>query len=47
MPARPDGIKLPKSMGPEDLQRLSGLMERWESPTQRDLTRIMTSAERG
>jgi len=28
-------------MGPEDLQRLSGLMERWELPAQRDLTKII------
>jgi citrate lyase subunit beta / citryl-CoA lyase len=41
MPARPDGIMPPKLMGPEDLQRLSGLMEGWELPAQRDLTKII------
>ena len=41
MPARPDGIMPPKLMGPEDLQRLSALMERWELPAQRDLTKII------
>jgi citrate lyase subunit beta/citryl-CoA lyase len=28
--ARPDGIMLPKAVGPEDLHRLSDLIERWE-----------------
>jgi citrate lyase subunit beta/citryl-CoA lyase len=30
--ARPDGIMLPKAVGPEDLHRLSELIERWELP---------------
>jgi citrate lyase subunit beta/citryl-CoA lyase len=30
LPARPDGIMLPKAVGPEDLHRLSDLIERWE-----------------
>jgi citrate lyase subunit beta/citryl-CoA lyase len=30
MPARPDGIMLPKPEGPEDLARLDALMARWE-----------------
>ena len=32
MPARPDGIMLPKPEGPEDLHRLDALMTRWERP---------------
>jgi len=41
MPARPDGIMLPKLMGPEDLQRLADLMERWEFPAKGNLTKII------
>ena len=41
LPARPDGIMLPKLTGPEDLHVLSGLIERWELPAQRDLTKII------
>jgi citrate lyase subunit beta/citryl-CoA lyase len=41
LPARPDGIMLPKLVGPEDLQRLADLIERWELPAQRDLTKII------
>jgi citrate lyase subunit beta/citryl-CoA lyase len=41
LPAGPDGIMLPKLMGPEDLQRLGDLIERWETPVQRGLTRII------
>jgi citrate lyase subunit beta/citryl-CoA lyase len=32
LPARPDGIMLPKAVGPEDLHRLAELIERWELP---------------
>jgi citrate lyase subunit beta/citryl-CoA lyase len=31
LPARPDGIMLPKAMGPEDLHRLADLIGRWEA----------------
>jgi len=41
LPARPDGIMLPKLVEPEDLQRLADLIERWELPAQRDLTKII------
>jgi citrate lyase subunit beta/citryl-CoA lyase len=41
LPAGPDGIMLPKLTGPEDLHVLSGLIERWELPARRDLTRII------
>ena len=39
LPARPDGIMLPKAEGPEDLHRLADLIERWEVPGA--LTRII------
>jgi citrate lyase subunit beta/citryl-CoA lyase len=39
MPARPEGIMLPKPQGPEDLQRLDALMTRWER--QGDAARII------
>ena len=39
LPARPDGIMLPKAEGPEDLHRLADLIERWEIPGA--LTRII------
>ena len=39
LPARPDGIMLPKAVGPEDLHRLTDLIERWELPGV--LTRII------
>jgi citrate lyase subunit beta / citryl-CoA lyase len=39
LPSRPDGIMLPKAVGPEDLHRLSDLIERWELPGA--LTRII------
>jgi citrate lyase subunit beta/citryl-CoA lyase len=41
LPAGPDGIMLPKLMGPEDLHVLSGLIERWELPVRRGLTKII------
>jgi len=41
LPAGPDGVMLPKLTGPEDLHVLSGLIERWELPARRDLTRII------
>jgi len=41
LPAGPDGIMLPKLMGPEELHVLSGLIERWELPVRRDLTTII------
>jgi citrate lyase subunit beta / citryl-CoA lyase len=41
MPARPDGIMLPKPLGPEDLDRLDSLMTRSEHATRRGLTRII------
>jgi citrate lyase subunit beta/citryl-CoA lyase len=41
LPAGPDGIMLPKLMGPEDMHVLSGLIERWELPARRSLTRII------
>ncbi len=41
VPARPDGIMLPKLRGPEDLHRLGDLIERWEPPAQRGRTRII------
>jgi citrate lyase subunit beta/citryl-CoA lyase len=41
VPARPDGIMLPKLTGPEDLHRLGDLIERWEIPAQRGRTRII------
>jgi citrate lyase subunit beta/citryl-CoA lyase len=39
LPARPDGIMLPKAEGPEDLHRLADLIARWEVPGA--LTRII------
>ena len=41
MPARPDGIMLPKPLGPEDLDRLADLMARWEDAASRGQTRII------
>ena len=41
LPAGPDGIMLPKLMGPEDLHVLGGLIRRWELSTRRDLTQII------
>jgi citrate lyase subunit beta/citryl-CoA lyase len=41
IPARPDGIMLPKLVGPEDLHRVSGLIEHWERAAERGLTKII------
>ena len=41
IPARPDGIMLPKLAGPEDLRRVSGLIERWERAAERGRTKII------
>jgi citrate lyase subunit beta / citryl-CoA lyase len=41
MPACPDGIMLPKLLGPEDLDRLDALMARWELAARRGQTRII------
>ncbi|HWX04854.1 MAG TPA: CoA ester lyase [Bradyrhizobium sp.] len=41
MPARPDGIMLPKPEGPEDLDRLDALMTRWENASDRGRAKII------
>jgi len=41
IPARPDGIMLPKLVGPEDLHRVGNLIERWERAAERGLTKII------
>jgi citrate lyase subunit beta/citryl-CoA lyase len=41
IPARPDGIMLPKPVGPEDLHRVGGFIERWEGAAERGLTKII------
>jgi citrate lyase subunit beta/citryl-CoA lyase len=41
LPARPDGVMLPKPNGPADLERLSKLMERWETPDRAGQTNII------
>jgi citrate lyase subunit beta/citryl-CoA lyase len=41
MPARPDGIMLPKPNGPEDLDRLADMMARHEHTERRGQTRII------
>ena len=41
IPARPDGITLPKLVGPEDLHRVGNLIERWERAAERGLTKII------
>ena len=41
LPGRPDGIMLPKLAGPDDLHRLSELIERWEDSSRRGMTRII------
>jgi citrate lyase subunit beta/citryl-CoA lyase len=41
MPARPDGIMLPKVLGPEDLSRIDRLMARREPPGNAGQTRII------
>ena len=41
LPARPNGIMLPKLTGPEDLHRLSDLIERWEDTSRRGMTKII------
>ncbi len=41
MPSRPEGIMLPKAVGPEDLDRLSALMARWEHAERREQTKII------
>lgn len=41
LPAGPDGIVLPKVTGPEDLERLSALIDRWEISAKAKATRIV------
>jgi len=41
IPAGPDGIVLPKSFGPEDVVRLSDLIERYEGATYKGKTEII------
>jgi citrate lyase subunit beta/citryl-CoA lyase len=41
MPSRPDGIMLPKPLGPEDLDHLDQLMTPREDTTKRNQTRIL------
>ena len=41
IPARPDGIMLPKLVGPEDLLRVGGMIERWERAAERGMTKII------
>jgi citrate lyase subunit beta / citryl-CoA lyase len=41
IPARPDGIMLPKLVGPEDLLRVGGLIERRERAADRGMTKII------
>jgi citrate lyase subunit beta/citryl-CoA lyase len=41
IPARPNGIMLPKLVGPEDLHRVGGLIERWERAAEIGLTKII------
>ena len=41
LPAQPDGIMLPKPLGPEDLQRLDVLIGRWESAAKREQTKVI------
>jgi citrate lyase subunit beta / citryl-CoA lyase len=41
MPARPDGIMLPKPTGPEDLDRIDALMTLWESAADKGRTKII------
>ena len=41
IPAGPDGIVLPKSFGPEDVARLSDLIERHETPARKGKTEII------
>jgi citrate lyase subunit beta / citryl-CoA lyase len=41
LPARPDGIMLPKPNGPGDLKRLSDLIERWEVAGREQQTKII------
>jgi citrate lyase subunit beta/citryl-CoA lyase len=41
IPAGPDGIMLPKSFGPEDISRLSALIERHEPAARKGQTRMI------
>ena len=41
IPAGPDGIVLPKSIGPEDVGRLSDLIARVEPPARKAMTKII------
>ena len=41
LPGLPDGIMLPKLTGPDDLYRLSELIERWEDAARRGMTKII------
>jgi citrate lyase subunit beta / citryl-CoA lyase len=41
VPAGPDGIVLPKSFGPEDVERLGDLIERIEPPARKGMTGII------
>jgi citrate lyase subunit beta / citryl-CoA lyase len=41
IPAGPDGIVLPKSFGPEDVDRVSEMIERHETPARKGKTKII------
>jgi citrate lyase subunit beta/citryl-CoA lyase len=41
LPARPDGVMLPKPNEPADLERLSKLIEKWETPDRARQTKII------
>ncbi|WP_290980572.1 CoA ester lyase [Ferrovibrio sp.] len=41
LPAAPDGIMLPKPDGPQDVEKLSRLLEAWETPAMAGRTRII------
>jgi len=41
IPAGPDGVVLPKSFGPEDVVRLSDMIERHETPARKGKTEII------
>ena len=41
IPAGPDGIVLPKSFGPEDVERISDLIERHEPPNRKGKTGVI------
>jgi citrate lyase subunit beta / citryl-CoA lyase len=41
IPAGPDGIVLPKSFGPEDVERVSEMIQRHETPARKGKTKII------